>query len=243
VDDQEVVARLTSKRFLSEIHAALWEEPFMNRGLPDPGWSCRDHALLTAGILGIEGIQSRFIYGRTMFLRGFRGIGQELTAESDHRWLEADSLGLVDLSPQVRRPRGGSPATWPGVDFEALIGEWLPVGSGTHEVCFSGEEYARKVAEWSHRPDESVALYYQERVSGLSPQHISSPNEVIDSPLGVWLERFNDPELYAKAILHFSDRFNDRGASAGIANKAVLWRNIASRSAGAVDQVLGLLFP
>lgn len=34
---------LQKSELLAELHGFLWTEPFVNRGVADHGWSCRDH--------------------------------------------------------------------------------------------------------------------------------------------------------------------------------------------------------
>src|SRR5258707_15746135 len=93
---------LASEGFLAEIHHLLWTKKFKNRGKVDPGWQCRDHALIVSTLLKLLGHESSVHHGRLMMSTGpddyDKPYGNDV---QPHSWNFISDLGIVDLSLRV----------------------------------------------------------------------------------------------------------------------------------------------
>ena len=70
---QHTIPALLSKEIVAEIHNLLWTKPIRSRSpteAAEAGWSCRDHAFVVGFILYAAGIESDFVTGKNMFVRG-----------------------------------------------------------------------------------------------------------------------------------------------------------------------------
>src|SRR5262245_48295199 len=100
-----VVERVFPSEFLQELHKLLWIEPHVNRGMFDPGWSCREHAVITCCLPLAQGVEAQLTHGKVMYVRGPSGslppagLGQALGDLGGHTWLEVGEVGIVDVSP------------------------------------------------------------------------------------------------------------------------------------------------
>ena len=103
----QTVCRTLVPALIQEIHALLWIEPLVNRGIYDPGWNCRDHALMVAGILAAHLVPVQIVHGQAMFVAGPSGDrppigrGQDVNDTTTHTWVEVPSIGIVDISPNL----------------------------------------------------------------------------------------------------------------------------------------------
>ena len=70
VTETALAQSLLDDGLVDELHGFLWTEPFANKGTPDDGWSCRDHAVVVGRLLRSAGAEVRIRHGRCMFVQG-----------------------------------------------------------------------------------------------------------------------------------------------------------------------------
>jgi len=237
---------LKSRAFIAELHRLLWIEPFRNRGIFDPGWSCRDHAVLVGCTLRANGIYAVLSHGKNMFVQGASdgwapmGIGQPAAHSNDsHTWLKTQSGMLLDPSPRLSAT--GVPG-WRSVECLGIIeSRWLPEGTGEVVSCGSGSEYDQAIALASHRTGANTALYWEENDEELTADLVTDSLERINSPLTAELRRLGDVEIYCKAALHLAEIAAGKGRPlAGLSHQKA-WSIIASSPAGATNRLIKLL--
>jgi hypothetical protein len=167
VTDPELTQALLDPALVDELHAFLWTEPFANRGLPDDGWSCRDHIVVVGALLRSFGAEVRIRHGRCMFVQGPRsdgapavGIGQEGTSRIGHAWLLVPGLGDVDLSPRL----AAAQPPWTGVDSPGIVGSaWIAPRETSFETTTHVGDYTAAIERATDALDELCAVYLVER--------------------------------------------------------------------------------
>lgn len=159
---------LRDTRLIDELHAFLWTDPFVNQGIVDHGWSCRDHALVVGELLARAGAHVNVRHGKCMFVQGPTpdgappvGIGQDVDPRAGgHTWLSVSGLGEVDLSPKlsVRDPR------WRPIESSGVVGSsWVAQRPTRFVVTESAHEYGQEIAQATHALNESRAIYFKRR--------------------------------------------------------------------------------
>jgi len=100
---------------ITELHSAFWKRPFVNRGIRDMGWFCRDHAWTVSAFLALCGRGSRIISGQANFVTGPSSDHHPRGIKSDpHSWNEVDRDTLIDVSPNLQ---ANKTQQWPGVSL------------------------------------------------------------------------------------------------------------------------------
>ena len=232
--------RLTSTGFLSELHKLLWLEPFMNRGVRDLGWSCRDHALIVGGLLELRGHRVEVLHGKACYVRG-PAPGQRPIAleQALHSWLELEGGGIIDLSPNL------SSAMYPGwtsVPFSGIANSrWQPEGGGRLVLCTTPQEYERDITIGSNAEGELRAIYLPQRRQPFSTNMVACAFEFVNSPLTDTLRKRYTDSVYAKAIVHLSDRLEERARSLAGVSRGRAWTLIAQQSDGCVTGLVETL--
>jgi hypothetical protein len=233
---------LRDKRFLAELHRLLWIEPFENCGTFDPGWSCREHALLVACVIRANGESVRIAHGKNMFVQGAdgpcrpMGFGQKRDAGSGHTWLKSNSDKVIDLSPRLA---AAGVTGWRSVECSGIVkGEWLPTGHSNVVTCDSGEEYDEAIALASRHDGVNTAIYWEQTEECLTASLLGKALELVNSPLTDELRKFRDVEIYSKAALHLIEIAAGSGRPlAGVAQRKA-WKFIAALSNDATDRLI-----
>jgi hypothetical protein len=99
----EHVNRLLNSTVLPELHALAWLEPFTNSSDSrwDPGWGCRDHAVVLAALLTSGGTDAQVVHGANVFIQGPTtdgqdpvGLGNDLAHGGEHTWVDVYFIPL-----------------------------------------------------------------------------------------------------------------------------------------------------
>jgi len=171
----------------------------------DPGWNCRDHALVMAMMLKRGGAYPMMAHGKCMFIQGpylknasFR-IGQEPRQDASHDWLIDQKFGLIDVSPhlEVRTHRFRTP-------FSGIFGQvWLPSGKERTKVvvCRDADRYEREIDKAGRLTGLSTAVYLQEKRLEITDRLVESPFKFLKSQLSAEIKKRFGSAFYP-AIAH-----------------------------------------
>jgi hypothetical protein len=193
--------------FLDELHAFLWTDPFLNQGMVDHGWSCRDHTLVVGQFLVDAGASVTVRHGKCMFVQGPTsdgappvGVGQDVDPRAGgHTWLSVDGLGDVDLSPKlkIREPR------WRPIESPGIVGSvWVAMRPTHFFVTDSPGDYDQEIAKASHARDEWRAIYFkqsEQSFAAIADQGLSWANSRVSLRL---LQRGLPDDLYGRFAAH-----------------------------------------
>jgi hypothetical protein len=227
------LAALAETLLIRDLHRLLWIPGLVNRGEPDGGWSCRDHAAILGALLALHQVPADLAHGRCMFVQGATsgrspsGIGQELGQASGHTWLEIAGAGIVDLSPNLAPdpPQRG----WYNLDFAGIVFDrWRPAGAGQVIRCSTAAEYSRQIALASHLEDGVVALYLEERRSAFDPLLLVT-RTMIDSPQCDRVFDKYGPSAYVSVVLHLRDLLLGEAPPVGGVSQSKAWSTVLSR--------------
>jgi hypothetical protein len=216
-----------------ELHGFLWTEPFANKGTPDDGWSCRDHAVVVGHLLRTAGADVRIRHGRCMFVQGPGadgappvGIGQEGASRVGHTWLAVAGLGDVDLSPRLQTAQ----PPWVPVDSPGIVGSaWVAARATGFSVTTHLREYEAAIGRATGATDQLQAVYLMEReepyTDAVGRKGLAWANSRVSLRL---LERGLPADLYLRFAAHLAGvRAGDRRPLRGIShNKA--WKILAA---------------
>ena len=167
VTETALAQSLLDAGLVAELHALLWTAPFANKGTPDDGWSCRDHAVVVGHLLRGAGAGVQIRHGRCMFVQGPGsdgappvGIGQEGASRVGHTWLHASGLGDVDLSPRLESAQ----PPWVPVASPGVVGSsWIAGRAAGFEMTTHLRDYEAAIGRATGATDELHAVYLMER--------------------------------------------------------------------------------
>jgi hypothetical protein len=167
VTETALAQSLLDAGLADELHGLLWTAPFANKGTPDDGWSCRDHAVVVGHLLRSAGADVRIRHGRCMFVQGPGadgappvGIGQEGSSRVGHTWLYAADLGDVDLSPRLQAAQ----PPWVPVRSPGVVGSsWVAGRATAFSVTTHLREYEAAIGRATGATGELQAVYLMER--------------------------------------------------------------------------------
>ncbi len=219
------IASLIAPKFLAELRALLWTKPIVNHGWFDGGWSCRDHAVVLAALLALDGHEPTIRHGKCTFVQGATadqppvGFGQEPTHPIGHSWLAIGAVNL-DLSPQLNTPRQG----WRPLKSIGVIGNRWLTEAGASQVALTGTttDYEHQIAIASHLTNELRAIYLLEREEPFDRRMLTLG--YVNSPLTDRIRRFAGELAYSNLVSHLDSvrqggpTFDDSGPKA--------WRTI-----------------
>lgn len=236
-----LLADVLNPLILHELHSLLWTAPRAG----DHGWNCRDHALIIAGLLGLEGQRATFRHGRCMFMQGLTeklppvGLGQELASRWGHTWLGLDLVGHLDLSPKLDIRE----APWRPMRHVGLVGdEWWAEGAHDLVVCSSADDYSHAIAAASWFRDRARAIYLHEREEPFEASLLRDPFPWTHSPLSNKLKKGKrSAGAYLKFLGHLTElkRGDARPLATVSWNRA--WDIIDARSEEAARHIEGEL--
>jgi hypothetical protein len=160
---------LQDAALLDELHDFLWTGPVvLKNGVPDHGWSCRDHALIVGQFLVDKSARVTVRHGKAMFVQGATpdgappvGVGQEVDFPPlSHTWLWVDDLGDVDVSPKLDI----SFADWRPIESPGIVASrWVAPTPTRFIAARTPREYSNEIALASHAAGENRAIYLLER--------------------------------------------------------------------------------
>lgn len=179
------VESLHNQKFIEEINRLFWTDPITNKGMFDPGWNCRDHAVILGTYLGVYGIHSQLVDGRCFFVKGPaggappKGIGQEVRHPAGHTWLDVPSRGLCDISPRLSKPI----PQWGSVPFFGIVfDKWLPENGGLIRMAKSARDYDKLVAMATHEEGCLQGIYFEQSRTKVELALLADPPVTINSP-------------------------------------------------------------
>lgn len=198
--------RMGTSAFKEEINHLLHSSGHMGAdGEFDPGWNCRDHALVMAMMLKRGGSYPQVAHGKCMYVQGpylkntsFR-IGQEARQTSVHDWLVDQKFGLIDVSPhlEVRTHRFRT-------QFNGIFGQvWLPSGKERTKVvvCRDADSYETEIDKASRLSGLSTAVYLLMDKMEITDQMVTSPFKFLKSQLSAEIKKRFGSAFYP-AIAH-----------------------------------------
>ncbi|MBM4043793.1 MAG: hypothetical protein FJ279_01640 [Planctomycetes bacterium] len=238
-----ILDAIKSSAFLDEIHKLLWIKPAVHRDGFDSGWSCREHAFISACLAAASGIQACIVIGKAMFMQGPQNgkapaiLGCDANDSGTHAWLSIPKLGTTDISPNLDI----SISAWRRLQFSGIVnGVWEPQGTGMFLSCSSKTDYENEIALGTHGSHGNRAVYWPQRQFDLTEAMVRDAFAFTNSPLTDWLRRSHATDVLAKAALHLWDRINRRVRSVAGVSQAKAWRIVAQRNGHAPSQLVEL---
>jgi hypothetical protein len=199
--------RMGTSAFKNEINHLLHTQAHMGSdGELDPGWNCRDHALVLAMLLKRGGIYPRIANGKCMFVQGpylknasFQ-IGQEDYQKIGHNWVVDQQFGIIDVSPQLELKRHRFRAPFNGI----YGGVWLPSGKERVKVvvCHDSPTYEQEIDKANQLNGLSTAVYLLMDEMEVSDQLIESPFKFLRSPLSAEVKKRFGTDFYRAVASH-----------------------------------------
>lgn len=157
---------LLDEQLLDELHGFLWSAPYLNQGVMDQGWMCRDHAAVVGHVLIHLGARVAVRHGKCMFVQGPTssgappvGLGQEGEAGPGDTWLWVEGLGHVDVSPNLGLPTG----PWRPLQSPGVGASWIAPGVTRFLVTESADSFGEEIAKATWATDERRAVYWLRR--------------------------------------------------------------------------------
>lgn len=231
---------LISDCFLREIRHFLWVESSLLGDRVDAGWSCRDHALVTAFLIRLLGYELVFRNGEALFAKRRNGKSDGFSfTQNPHSWLFVRGIGAIDLSI---KPYTGVQGDDVRIGIKCVYGgEWIPRGRGKAYFFEDSSEFARAVDSLpQHRHQASVA-YLAREAEYFHRGHLTHAAGWTASPLTKLLDSTygaNPSDLYAALMLHLRSFLEGTAASMSIFSFSEAWSRLAEVRKGAIDRAL-----
>lgn len=193
--------------FKKEINHLLYSTSHTNsEGEMDPGWNCRDHALVMALLLKSGGVYPKIASGKCRFVQGpvagneAFGIGQADYHKSGHNWLNHAKFGLIDVSPSLQSKEHSFRDAFNGV-FNRV---WLPQDKARVSVvlCHNPDEYAAKIERAERAMGHATAVYMQIDEQEVTPRLIESPFKFLASHFSAEIKSRFGVLFYRAAARH-----------------------------------------
>jgi len=235
---------LHSVPFLREIHHFLWTEPSTVAGTDDAGWSCRDHAWVTAFLAKSLGHKPLLFHGEAHFVKGPSGAsGSVSLRQAPHSWVLIEGVGAVDLSTRADWIISGHPYRIPITCIFADA--WIPRRKGSAFFLDDADEYERAVEDLHKRRNETTAIYRTDEAEHVHAGQVTRAAGWIRSPLTVRLDALygNPSDLYCALVLHLRAVLEGRADSLTTLPPAQAWATLAQTRSGAIDRVCQFLDP
>ena len=226
----------SSSQLIDEIHHLLWIEPFDSRGIWDPGWSCRDHALVVATLLEMWGKRSQLLTGSACFVNGSNGdlppVGLQ---QKPHTWVKCEGFGHIDLS--IRISRTGVKAWRPLEDRVIVNSAFVPQGGAFTTFSTSPKASEIAIAKASHQVKILNAIYtytLRDRIYW-KRNLIMQSSAYINSPITTRLRRLFgvQDQFHASVALHLFKLVNGEVESLRNVSQEEAWAKLTQSIAGA----------
>ena len=231
MNSDEFKVALASQPFRNELHHLLWTDPFMNRGLRDEGWNCREHALFVGVLALLCGFTAVVIHGSAEFIMGpTGGVNPGSIKQDPHTWVRIDSVGSCDLSVRLNTMPTG--LTWHGWQESYLLGSiFLPPASTDYTSLVDPIKHQNVSALATHQRDKRAAHYLQKAGEQIDLSQIENIRKWCNSPLTDRLKKLypTRSDIYAKAILHLDDILRGKGQTITGLPQMVAWGAIGKR--------------
>ena len=193
--------------FKKEINHLLYSDGHTSSdGELDPGWNCRDHALVMALLLKSGDNYPKIANGKCMFVQGpISGnpsleIGQESGYSSGHNWVIHSKFGHIDVNPTLQLKHHRFSAPFNGV-FNRV---WLPPGKDRVSVvvCDSPADYESEIQKATHAMSHSTAVYLHLDDLEVSEEMIKSPFKFLNSRISNEIKKRFGPDFYIAVARH-----------------------------------------
>ena len=196
--------------FKKEINHLLYSTSFTGTdGEFDPGWNCRDHALVMALMLMSADHQPKIAHGKCMFVQGpvagnaAFGIGQDDHHHSGHNWLVHAKFGLIDVSPSLQSHEHSFREP-----FNGIFGRvWMPPGKERTSVvvCNEPQAYEEAIKKARHAMSHSTASYLHLDDTEVTGKLIKSPFKFLNSRFSNEIKHRFGPDFYPAVVKHLHD--------------------------------------
>lgn len=229
---------LFSDRFLREIHHFLWVDPSFSGGVVDAGWSCRDHAWLTALLAQSLGYKPALFHGEAFFVKArTKRSGSLSYYQRPHSWVVVEGVGAIDLSIKPDFSSSGDNFRIP---IRCIFAdECMPRGKSKAFFFDQADVFTRAAEYPGQLCNQDTAVYLIKEAEQLHSGHMQYAAGWIGSPLTVRLDAAygNPSALYAALLLHLRS-FLEGGVPslAGLPCEEA-WRQIADMREGAIDRI------
>lgn len=228
---------LSADRFLREIRHFLWIGPSMHGNAVDAGWSCRDHAWITALLSRSLGHEPAFFHGEAFFVKAAtKKSGNIGFYQRPHSWVVVESIGAVDLSIKSDFSSANDHLRIPLKCIYA--DECLP--RGKNKVFFFDQtgEFSRALAYPEQLCNQVAALYLAGETERLHDDHLQYAAGWIGSPLIERLDAvYGDPsDLYAALLLHLHAFLEGHAPSLSGLPQEEAWHQLADTRKDAIER-------
>ena len=196
--------------FKKEINHLLYSNSHIGSdGEFDPGWNCRDHALVMALMLKSGDSYPKIANGKCMFVQGpvagnaAFGIGQEDHHKNGHNWLVHEKFGLIDVSPSLLSKEHRFREPFYGI-FNRV---WLPPGKERTGVvvCHDPHDYVEEIEKARHAMAHSTAVYLHLDEVEVTEKLIKSPFKFLNSRFSTEIKSRFGPGFYIAVAKHLQD--------------------------------------
>ncbi len=206
-------------------------------GATDAGWSCRDHAWVTALLARLLGHQPALFHGEAFFAVGQNGRSAGASVrQAPHSWIVIEDVGAIDLST---RPDSNVS----GVDFPLPItcifaNAWIPHGRGKAFFLDDPGAFARITQDVPQRRKQASAVYLINEAEHLHTGQLTRAAGWIRSPLAHRLgSLYGDPsDLYAALMLHLHAFLEGSAPSLSGLPFEEAWSRLAGTRHGAIER-------
>jgi hypothetical protein len=228
---------LLSDPFLRELHHFLWIGPSVHGATTDAGWSCRDHAWITALLARSLGHKPILLHGEALFVVGPNGRSESVSIrQRPHSWIAMEEVGAIDLSVKPQSRVSGS-------DFRLPItcvfaNAWIPRARGKVAFIEDAAVFARAAEELPQRRNQASAVYLINEAEDFHAGHLTRAAGWIGSPLTLYLDSLygNPSDLYAALLLHLRAFLDGDAQSLTGLPFEEAWRWLARVREGAIDR-------
>jgi hypothetical protein len=231
--------RITSDQFIDEMNRLFWIEPLDNRGAPDAGWSCREHAWALALLYQINGRPASVLNGSVKVVAHLGQRSERLVLDVPiHSWTGVDGNGFFDFS---LKPDLELPGNLGQLPLGRVIGSrMLPKVLGKALFVANPEEGDIAVENANPSGRQTVLVYKGDTIDSLLPDYVTYAIDFINSPLTDRLKTRFDSSIYAKSVLFLNDFLHGRRASIRDVSAEGRWQLIDREYHDAVTKVLEL---
>jgi len=208
--------------------------PLVNGGTYDPGWNCRDHALVVGCVIRLMGHNCCALHGRATFCLGpIDGLPPVGLQAAPHSWLGIDQHGYLDVSVRLSSANEPRVQNWPLV---AIAGRsCYPIGD--FREARTTYEYEDAVARASNTAGARWAIYLGETYDDISAEILSNAFRWANSPLTEILRAKYEPSIYAQAAIHLFDFLNGNATSLASRSPEEAWATLSRMPGNAVNRV------
>ena len=199
-----------SAAFKREINHLLYSPSYTGSdGEFDPGWNCREHALVMALMLKSGDTYPKIASGKCMFVQGpvagnaAFNIGQDDYSKSGHNWLVHSKFGLIDVSPALHTKEHRFREPFNGI-FNRV---WLPPGKERVSVvlCHELAEYIEKIERARRAMGHSTAVYLHLNELEVTEKLIKSPFKFLNSRFSTEIKSRYGADFYPAVAHHLHD--------------------------------------